>query len=112
MVFFYRRFLPLDVYKYAFGVENDASSSNLPIPLVKPKEAVSNFSFETASFTYKSYFNARDISSKRSRILIRTGHIFSHLPHTIHLPALLSPLSTTSSFSIAVASSRLPVDIK
>ena len=50
MVFFYRRFLPLDVYKYAFGAENDASSSNLPIPLVKPKEAVSNFAFETASF--------------------------------------------------------------
>ena len=49
MVFFYRRFLPLDVYKYAFGAENDASSSNLPIPLVKPKEAVSNFAFETAS---------------------------------------------------------------
>ena len=24
MVFFYRRFLPLDVYKYAFGAENDA----------------------------------------------------------------------------------------
>ena len=50
MVFFYRRFLPLDVYKYAFGAENDASFSNLPIPLVKPKEAVSNFAFETASF--------------------------------------------------------------
>ena len=50
MVFFYRRFLPLDVYKYAFGAENDASSSNLPIPLVKPKEAVSNFAFETASY--------------------------------------------------------------
>ena len=49
MVFFYRRFLPLDVYKYAFGAENDASYSNLPIPLVKPKEAVSNFAFETAS---------------------------------------------------------------
>jgi hypothetical protein len=49
MVFFYRRFLPLDVYKYAFGAENDASSSNLPIPLLKPKEAVSNFAFETAS---------------------------------------------------------------
>ena len=50
MVFFYRRFLPLDVYKYAFGAENDASYSNLPIPLVKPKEAVSNFAFETASY--------------------------------------------------------------
>ena len=50
MVFFYRRFLPLDVYKYAFGAENDASSSNLPIPLVKPNEAVSNFAFETASY--------------------------------------------------------------
>ena len=32
MVFFYRRFLPLDVFIYAFGAENDASSSNLPIP--------------------------------------------------------------------------------
>ena len=36
MVFFYRRFLPLDVFIYAFGAENDASSSNLPIPLFKP----------------------------------------------------------------------------
>ena len=36
-VFFYRRFLPLDVGNYAFGAENDASSSNLPIPLFKPK---------------------------------------------------------------------------
>ena len=35
MVFFYRRFLPLDVFIYAFGAENDASSSNLPIPFVK-----------------------------------------------------------------------------
>ena len=35
-VFFYRRFLPLDVFIYAFGAENDASSSNLPIPLFKP----------------------------------------------------------------------------
>ena len=32
MVFFYRRFLPLDVFIYAFGAENAASSSNLPIP--------------------------------------------------------------------------------
>ena len=56
MVFFYRRFLPLDVYKYAFGAENDASYSNLPIPLVKPKEAVSNFAFETASLTLKTIF--------------------------------------------------------
>ena len=35
MVFFYRRFLPLDVFIYAFGAENAASSSNLPIPFVK-----------------------------------------------------------------------------
>ena len=35
MVFFYRRFLPLDVFIYAFGAENGASSSNLPIPFVK-----------------------------------------------------------------------------
>ena len=34
-VFFYRRFLPLDVCIYAFGAENDDSSSNLPIPIVK-----------------------------------------------------------------------------
>ena len=33
MVFFYRRFLPLDVCIYAFGAESDDSSSNLPIPL-------------------------------------------------------------------------------
>ena len=52
MVFFYRRFLPLDVFIYAFGAENGASYSNLPIPFVKPKEAVSNFAFETASFSY------------------------------------------------------------
>ena len=39
MVFFYRRFLPLDVYKYAFGAENDASSSNLPIPLTYERVA-------------------------------------------------------------------------
>ena len=37
MVFFYRRFLPLDVYIYAFGAENDASSSNLPSPSIKLK---------------------------------------------------------------------------
>ena len=35
MVFFYRRFLTLDVYIYAFGAENDDSSSNLSIPLFK-----------------------------------------------------------------------------
>ena len=60
MVFFYRRFLPLDVYKYAFGAENDASSSNLPIPLVKPKEAVSNFAFETASFINLLFNHAKE----------------------------------------------------
>ena len=37
MVFFYRRFLPLDVFIYAFGAENDASSSNLPIPFTEVK---------------------------------------------------------------------------
>ena len=37
MVFFYRRFLPLDVFIYAFGAENGASSSNLPIPFIKLK---------------------------------------------------------------------------
>mgnify|MGYP006976659766 CR=1 FL=1 len=42
MVFFYRRFLPLDVFIYAFGAENDASSSNLTIPLHIKKGAVSN----------------------------------------------------------------------
>ena len=62
MVFFYRRFLPLDVYKYAFGAENDASYSNLPIPLVKPKEAVSNFAFETASLTLFNYFASKTIT--------------------------------------------------
>ena len=35
MVFFYRRFLPLDVFIYAFGAENDASSSNLPSPFTE-----------------------------------------------------------------------------
>ena len=34
MVFFYRRFLPLDVCLYACGAENDDSSSDLPIPFV------------------------------------------------------------------------------
>ena len=38
MVFFYRRFLPLDVFIYAFGAENDASSSNLPSPFVKKRD--------------------------------------------------------------------------
>ena len=38
MVFFYRRFLPLDVFIYAFGAENDASSSGSAYPpLFKPK---------------------------------------------------------------------------
>ena len=32
MVFFYRRFLPLDVFIYAFGAENDASSGDLHRP--------------------------------------------------------------------------------
>ena len=32
MVFFYRRFLPLVVCKYAFGSENATSSANLPSP--------------------------------------------------------------------------------
>ena len=52
MVFFYRRFLPLDVCIYAFGAENVASSSNLTIPFIKQKEAISNFAFEAASFLY------------------------------------------------------------
>ena len=63
-VSFYRRFLPLDVYLYAFGAENAASSSNLPIPpdqtdedvifgkiekdRIRNNEAVSNIKFETA----------------------------------------------------------------
>ena len=34
MVFFYRRFRPLDVCIYAFGTKNDDSSSNLPIPFI------------------------------------------------------------------------------
>ena len=34
MVFFYRRFLPLDVFIYAFGAENDASSSVSAYPLL------------------------------------------------------------------------------
>ena len=33
VVFFYRRFLPLGVSIYTFGAKNDASYSNLPIPL-------------------------------------------------------------------------------
>ena len=49
MVFFYRRFLPLDVCIYAFGAENVASSGDLTIPFIKQREAVSNFAFETAS---------------------------------------------------------------
>ena len=53
MVFFYRRFLPLDVCIYAFGAENVASSSNLTIPFIKQREAISNFAFETASFHIK-----------------------------------------------------------
>ena len=47
---FYRRFPPLDVFLYAFGVKNDNSHRNLP----SPKEAASNFAFETAS--YKSIY--------------------------------------------------------
>ena len=43
MVFFYRRFLPLDVFIYAFGAENDASSSNLPIPFIKTGSMKSAF---------------------------------------------------------------------
>ena len=45
MVFFYRRFLPLVVCKYAFGSENATSSANLPSPptvlavrFVRPKK--------------------------------------------------------------------------
>ena len=37
---------------YAFGAENAASSSNLPIPFCQNNEAVSNFAFETASLSY------------------------------------------------------------
>ena len=51
MVFFYRRFLTLDVCTYVFGAENDASSSNLPIPFIRLREAVSDFASETASFS-------------------------------------------------------------
>ena len=54
MVFFYRRFLPLDVFIYAFGAENAASSSNL-YPLCQNNEAVSNFAFETASYYFDFY---------------------------------------------------------
>ena len=45
MVFFYRRFLPLDVFIYAFGAENDASSSNLPIPFIENKKSVKTTDF-------------------------------------------------------------------
>ena len=79
MVFFYRRFLPLDVFKYAFGAENDAfltavrsphgsgvinaihyrSAASLPQICLSPyqtEEAVSNdFAFETASLFYVSF---------------------------------------------------------
>ena len=48
MVFFYRRFLPLDVFIYAFGAENGASSSGSAYPFVQTEGAVSNFAFETA----------------------------------------------------------------
>ena len=37
--------LSLDVFLYAFGVKNNDSHRNLP----SPKEAASNFAFETAS---------------------------------------------------------------
>ena len=50
MVFFYRRFLPLDVFIYAFGAENDASSSGSAYPFVQTEGAVSIFAFETAPF--------------------------------------------------------------
>ena len=49
-VFFYRRFLPLDVGNYAFGAENDASSSGSAYPLIQTEKAVLNFAFETAPF--------------------------------------------------------------
>ena len=51
MVFFYRRFLPLDVFIYAFGAENDASSSNLPIPLIKTGSMKSAFGGINPSLT-------------------------------------------------------------
>ena len=60
MVFFYRRFLPLDVCIYAFGAENVASSSNLTIPFIKQREAISNFAFETASFILKGVYNRKN----------------------------------------------------
>jgi hypothetical protein len=55
MVFFYRRFLPLDVCIYAFGAENVASSSNLTIPFIKQREAISNFAFEAASSFFVTF---------------------------------------------------------
>ena len=50
MVFFYRRFLPLDVCIYAFGAENDASSSNLPIPFIKLKRLSQNLHLRQPRF--------------------------------------------------------------
>ena len=51
-VFFYRRFLPLDVCIYAFGAENDASSSNLPIPFIKLKRLSQNLHLRQPHFLF------------------------------------------------------------
>ena len=50
--FFYRRFRGSTYTCTPHASKNDASCLNLPIPLVKPKETVSNFAFETVSFIY------------------------------------------------------------
>ena len=55
MVFFYRRFLPLDVFIYAFGAENDASSSNLSIPLFKLKGLSQILHLRQPLFNYNLY---------------------------------------------------------
>ena len=58
MVFFYRRFLPLDVFIYAFGAENAASSSNLPIPFVKKTRLPQILHLRQPILTYMTISNS------------------------------------------------------
>ena len=79
MVFFYRRFLPLDVCIYAFGAENVASSSNLTIPFIKQRDAVSNLAFETASFLCEKLLKKRLICAiiiRQKNKRVASGYLF------------------------------------
>ena len=88
MVFFYRRFRPLDVYVYAFGTKNDASSSNLPIPFITFVEVSQILAFETSLFLFFSYSTKRFNHAPSNQCYVRTEVPSTHQSKTMTPPYL------------------------